>query len=101
VVAASASAETAAVTDRLSISLFSLAAFLAVLALLAGQIRAASEPSKPHPVVVMRKIYRTTVIETIKSGSGPTGTSVSQSVSSSGGGAPAMAAPTTRTSGGG
>ncbi len=50
-----------------------------------------------RPVPVLRKIYRTTVIETIVGGSEPSGTSVSQSVSSSGATGTA-ATPTTRTS---
>ncbi len=84
--------------DRLTVVLFSLAAFLAVLALLAGQLRAASASSGARPALVLRKVYRTTVIETITDGSGAGGTSVTQSVSSSGSGATTLAAPTTRTS---
>jgi hypothetical protein len=84
--------------DRLTVALFSLAAFLAVLALLAGQLRAASVNSAARPVLVLRKVYRTTVVETIADGSGAGGTSVTQSVSSSGSGATTLAAPTTRTS---
>jgi hypothetical protein len=80
--------------DRLTVVLFSLACFLALLALLSSQLRAAS--TSPRPVVVLRKIYRTTVITTIAGGTGPNGTSVSQSVSGSG--ALPVAAPTTRTS---
>lgn len=82
--------------DRLTVMLFTLAAFLVVLALLAHQMRVANYGGS-HPVPVLRKIYRTTVIETIVGSSGPSGTSVSQSVSSSGSGATAMA-PTTHTS---
>jgi hypothetical protein len=81
-------------TDRLTVVLFSLACFLALLALLSSQLRAGS--TSPRPVVVLRKIYRTTVITTIAGGTGPNGTSVSQSVSGSG--ALPVAAPTTRTS---
>jgi hypothetical protein len=84
--------------DRLTVVLFSLAAFLAVLALLAGQLRAASANSGARPVLVLRKVYRTTVVETIAGGSRAGGTSVTQSVSSSGSGATTLAAPTTRTS---
>ena len=83
-------------TDRLSVALFCIAAFLLTLAVLAhGLPVKASDRSARVPVI--RKIYRTTVIETIKGGSGPGGTSVSQAVSSSGSTAIA-AAPVTRTS---
>jgi hypothetical protein len=76
--------------------LFSVAAVLAVLAVLAHQLPAASHVAS-RPVRILRKIYRTTVIETVAGGGRATGTSVSQSVSSSGSSATA-AAPTTRTS---
>jgi hypothetical protein len=79
--------------DRLTVILFSLAAFLVVLAFLMSQLTA-SAPSR-RTVVVMRREYRTTVITTIKGGTGPN--SVSASVSSSGSSA-LPAAPTTRTS---
>lgn len=84
--------------DRLTVVLFSLVAFLVVLALLASQLRAASTHSAARPVLVLRKVYRTTVIETVPGGSGPGATSVTQSVSSSGAVGAAPAAPTTRTS---
>jgi hypothetical protein len=82
--------------DRLSVALFSVTAFLVVLAVLASQLPAAKHAGS-GPEHVLRKLYRTTVIETIAGGTGPSGTSVSQSVSSSGaaGSAPA---PTTRPS---
>jgi hypothetical protein len=80
--------------DRLTVVLFSVACFLAVLALLSSQLQAPTR--SPRPVVVLRKIYRTTVVTTIAGGTGTTGTSVSQSVSGSG--AVPVAAPTTRTS---
>ncbi len=82
--------------DRLSVILFSLAAFLVVLALLATQLRAHPLRSTPRQVVVLRRIYRTTVIETAP-GRG-SGTSVSQSVSSSGGGYSTSPAASTRSS---
>jgi hypothetical protein len=73
--------------------LFSVAAFLVVLTILAGQLTV-TQPTARR-VVVMRRVYRTTVITTIKGGIGPN--SVSASVSSSGSSAlPVM--PTTRTS---
>jgi hypothetical protein len=85
--------------DRLTVVLFSLAAFLVVLALLAGQLRGAASHRASRPVLVVRKIYRTTVVETLDGGSGPAGTSVSQSVSSSGAGNSSVTAPATRSSG--
>lgn len=82
--------------DRLTVFLFSLAAFFVVLTLMAGRLPA-GRAAATHQVTVLRKIYRTTVIETIAGGSGPAGTSVSQSVSSSGSATP-VSAPATRTS---
>jgi hypothetical protein len=74
--------------DRTSVILFSTAAFLAVLALLAWQLRATTPRAAAGRVVIVRRIYQTTVVETIR---GPgSGTSISQSVSSSG---PASAGP--------
>src|SRR5947209_20337450 len=69
--------------DRGSVILFSLAAFLAVLALLAWEMRPSSPTFARRREVVVRRVYETTVVETIKGSSG-SGTSVSQSVSSSG-----------------
>ena len=63
--------------------LMTLAGFLLVLALLASQLRPTA-PAPRRPVVVLRRVYETRVIETIPGGSGRGGTSVSQSVSSSG-----------------
>jgi hypothetical protein len=85
--------------DRLTVVLFSLAAFLVVLALLAAQLRGAASHGAPRPVLVVRKIYRTTVVETLTGGSGPAGTSVSQSVSSSGASNAPVTPPATRSSG--
>lgn len=92
--------------DRTSVILFTLAAFFCVLALLAHQLRASAQPVAKHPrPIVVRRVYRTTVVETVP---GPaSGTSVSRSVSSSGTGAsssgsgqvPPTPAPTTRASG--
>ena len=81
--------------DRVSVVLVSLAAFLVVLALLAGQLRASPPRVSKQPVIVLRRVYQTTVVETVP---GPgSGTSVSQSVSSSG--SSSSATPTTRASG--
>jgi hypothetical protein len=84
--------------DRLTVWLVAGAAFLAVLALLAGQLRARTSRTAAAPVVVVRRIYETRIVETVPSAGGAAaGTSVSQSVSSSG--APAASAPvSTRTS---
>ena len=82
--------------DRLTVVLMSLAGFLVMLALLASQLRPTFVPAH-HPVVVLRRVYQTTVVDTVRgSGGGAGGTSVSQSVASSGSVLPA--APTTRTS---
>ena len=82
---------TAAGPDRLTVAMFTVAAFLGVLALLAWQFRMTSgAPTKR--VVLVRHVYQTRVITTVP-GSG--GSSVSQSVSSSGS---AGALPTTKTS---
>ena len=82
------------VTDRLTVVLFTLAGFLAVLAVLAHQLPAfGHSDSRPSPVV--RKIYRTTVIETLVGSAGPTGVTRSVSGSSSSATRPA---PTTRVS---
>ena len=86
-------------SDRLAVALFTIAAFLVVLAALLARQMPAANYGGSHPVSVLRKIYRTTVVETIAGGSGPAGTSVTRSSSSSSSGSSAMAAvSTTRTS---
>jgi hypothetical protein len=87
--------------DRVTVALSSLAAFLLVLAVLATQLHA--RPVATHRgTVLLRRIYRTTVIERVLpagTGGAAGGTSVSQSVSGSSAGAlPAAALPVTRTS---
>jgi hypothetical protein len=77
--------------------MFALAAFLVVLALLAHQLSSAPARTAARPVIVLRREYRTKIITTI-GGSGPAGTTVSQSSSNSGGSYIPSAAPTTRTS---
>jgi len=72
-------------SDRVAVALFSLSAFLLVLALLGSQLAPAhsttSAPSKP---VLIRRVYRTTVVERIvPPGSRGGGSSVTQSVSGS------------------
>ena len=83
--------------DRLTVVLLAIAAFLLVLALLASQLRPTVTVASRRPVVVLRRIYETKVVETVPGASGANGTSVSQSVSGSTP-ADAAAAPTTRSS---
>jgi hypothetical protein len=83
--------------DRATVLMFALAAFLVVLALLAGQLTSAPARSPVRPVIVLRREYQTRIITTI-GGSGRGGTTLSQSSSSSGGSYTPSAAPTTRTS---
>jgi hypothetical protein len=82
--------------DRVSVVLFGVAAILVVLAVLAWQLRATHARSATRPVLVIRRVYQTTVVETVPRGG--SGSSVSQSVSSSGSAATSVAAPTTRSS---
>jgi hypothetical protein len=86
--------------DRLTVALLSLAAFLTVLALLAGQFAASAAAPRPHRVVLLRTVYRTKVIQTLAGGSGPTSVSrsVTGPVTGASRGAGSTAAPTTRTS---
>ncbi|MGN6372307.1 MAG: hypothetical protein ACTHM1_04870 [Solirubrobacteraceae bacterium] len=80
--------------------MFSLTAFLLVLAVLGTQLKGTS--SRPRrPLVVLRRIYRTTVVERVLPAgqTGPTaGASVTQSVSGSGSAPMSAAAPVTRAS---
>jgi hypothetical protein len=85
--------------DRVTVVLFSLATLLVVLSLLATQLAGATSHRAARPVLLVRKIYRTTVVETVTGAIGHGGTSVSQSVSSSGASGGTVATPTTRTSG--
>jgi hypothetical protein len=86
--------------DRLSSVLFTFAAFLGVLALLAWQLNLGAG-ANTRSVIVLRRVYQTRVIETV---SGPVhgAPAITKSVSSSGSPAPvAPAAPTTASSGAG
>jgi hypothetical protein len=83
--------------DRPTVVLLSVAAFLSVLALLGAQMRAAASHPRAPRVVLVRRIYQTTVVETT-AGAGAGTAAVTQSVSSSGGGGSIVAAPATRTS---
>lgn len=71
--------------DRVTVILLSVAGFLVVLSLLAGQLPSLGTKAAPHRVVVIRRVYETRVIETVPNGTAVTGGSgVTQSVSSSG-----------------
>ncbi len=78
----------------MTVVLLTLAAFLVVLALLARQANVAASPHRPK-LAVVRRVYQTTVVETVIGGRG--GSSVSQS-SSSTASSYGAALPTTRTS---
>lgn len=87
--------------DRVTVALFSLAAFLLVLTLLGTQLsQAGSSHATARRSVLVRRIYKTTVVERVLPAGvgGPGGTSVSQSVSGSSPGSLLGAAPVTRTS---
>jgi hypothetical protein len=86
--------------DRLTVMLLVLAGFLVVLAILATRLRTApAQASVPAPrVVVLRRIYRTTVVDDgLATGRGATAT-VSVSVSGATPPTTSGPAPTTRTS---
>jgi hypothetical protein len=83
-------------TDRLTIAMGSLAAFLVVLALLATQLGHASPTHPPARAVLVRRIYETKVVERVPATSAARSTnSVTQSVSGTGS---LPATPVTRTS---
>jgi hypothetical protein len=96
--AATATEATAAVTDRLTVALLTLATFFVLLGFLAKEVESSSTGPARRPVTVLRRVYETRVIETIPPGTNVRGgaTSVTQSVSGSA--SPVAAAPTTRTS---
>ncbi len=84
--------------DRLTVLLLTAAAFLAVLSFLARELEASESAKVARPVIVMRRVYETRVVTTIRGGASTgTGTSVSQSSSSSGA-LPAAPAASTRSS---
>ncbi len=84
----------AAVTDRATVVLLTLAVFLVLLGVLAREAESGGNVVATRPVTVLRKIYETKVIETVPANSNVRA-GVSQSVSGS---AAPIAAPTTRTS---
>lgn len=74
--------------DRVSVALFSLAAFLVVLALLGSQLGQGAQRPPAHAAVLVRKIYRTTVLERVigaRAKPGASQTSVSQSTAGTAG----------------
>ena len=77
--------------DRVTVTLLTLAAFLAVFAILAARLRATAVPvpALPPRVVVLRRIYRTTIVDDGRS----EGRGGAATVSASGAAPPA--APTT------
>ena len=79
--------------DRLTVVLLTLASLLAVLALLAWQLRT-SAAVRTSPPRVVRRVYQTTIVETVVGPRQRNGSSVTQSVSSSG----SSSAPATRAS---
>lgn len=81
--------------DRLTVLLLTVAAFLGVLALLSSELLSADRAPARRPVIVLRRVHETRVVETVRGSSAASGggTSVTQSVSSSGSAAvPAAAA---------
>ena len=87
---------TAAGADGVTVTLLTLAAFLAIFALLAWQVRSAPAQSR-HRVIVLRRVYETRVVETVI-GAARGGSTVTQSTSSSAPASSVSAAPTTRAS---
>ena len=69
----------AAGPDRLTLGLLTLASFLAVLALLAWQLRM-SATAPPSPAKMVRRVYQTTIVETVVGPSQRAGSSVTQSL---------------------
>ncbi len=82
--------------DRVSVMLFSLAAFLAVFAVLVAELPLSATVPPSHQLLI-RRVYRTTVIETVI-GARSAPPSVTQSSSSSSPPSVASPAPTTRAS---
>jgi hypothetical protein len=84
--------------DPLTAVLFGVAAFLIVLALLAGQLPADHDQASARRVVVERRIYQTTIVETLPGSGSSSGAAVTQAVSNSTPAQSAAAAPVTHTS---
>jgi hypothetical protein len=81
--------------DRASVVLFTLAAFLLVLALMAWHLRTGPK-IQARSVATVRRVYETRVVETVVGGGGRS--SVTQSSSSAAGSYSSAAPPTTRAS---
>ena len=87
--------------DRLSVALFSMTAFLLVLALLGTQFAPPkAPPPEPRPVII-RRVYVTTVVEKVPAGMSapPARSTVTQSRTPAPASAAAPAAVLTRASG--
>ncbi len=88
--------------DRVTVALASVAAFLLVLALLGTQLSVAgSRHASSSRALLIRRIYRTTVVERVLpagTGGGSGGASVTQSVSGSNSPLTPASLPITRTS---
>jgi hypothetical protein len=83
--------------DRVTVMLLTLAAFLAVFAVLAARLRMtpALAPSPSPRVIVLRRVYRTTIVDDGRTDSRGRAATVSVSTS---GTAPTTTPPTTRSS---
>jgi hypothetical protein len=82
--------------DGLTVTMLTLASFLAILALMAWQMRSA--PARPlRRMIVVRRVYETRVVETVVGAARGSG-SVTQSVSSRAAPTSLPAAPVTRSS---
>jgi hypothetical protein len=83
--------------DRVTVVLLTLATFLAVFAILAARLQVTPGPAPaPSPrVVVLRRVYRTTIVDDGRPGRRGRAPTVSVSTS---GAAPTTPPPTTRTS---
>ena len=69
--------------DRVTVALLAASAFLAVLALLAGQLSWSAADAGARRAILVRRVYQTTVIESVRgSGSRTVGNSVTQSAPS-------------------
>jgi hypothetical protein len=84
-------------TDRLTIAMVSLAAFLTVLALLTTQLGHADSGRRSARAVLLRRVYETTVVERVPASSSASSSASSVTQSVSGASAP-TATPVTRTS---
>jgi hypothetical protein len=87
--------------DRVTVALASVAAFLLVVALLGTQLGSTGSGQEADRPVLLRRIYKTTVVERVLPAGAPGGgggPSVTQSVSGSSAPYTSTTAPLTRTS---